>query len=202
MIHRTEFDTIEQRPLYCPGTLSTQSRSPILDARARRTFRKLLAAFSELVLGHRRYDEISVSDIIQRAGVARSTFYQHFANKDELLVSSMTPLLDVMAAAAVGDDVEGDMQVLLAHFWENRGAARLILRGEPLELIGRSLAARIEARWDDSVHRFGAGTPRLAAIYAAQGQLAVLRAWLAGRISAEVTALARFLIRSALPEDS
>ena len=38
------------------------------------------------LLSERRYEDISVQDIIERAGVARSTFYAHYIDKEDLLV--------------------------------------------------------------------------------------------------------------------
>ena len=58
------------------------------DRRATRTRRALLNAFVGLIL-ERRYDEITVAAIIARADVGRSTFYEHFRSKDDLLHESM-----------------------------------------------------------------------------------------------------------------
>jgi AcrR family transcriptional regulator len=44
-------------------------------------------AMSEL-LAERAFHDITVQDILDRAGVARGTFYRHFRNKDDVLFSS------------------------------------------------------------------------------------------------------------------
>lgn len=54
------------------------------DRRARRT-RQLLRSTLLALLKEKRYQEISVQDIIERADVARSTFYTHYLDKDDLL---------------------------------------------------------------------------------------------------------------------
>jgi len=55
------------------------------DRRVRRT-RQLLQDALLSLLKEKRYEDISVQDIIQRADVARSTFYVHYVDKDDLLM--------------------------------------------------------------------------------------------------------------------
>jgi hypothetical protein len=55
------------------------------DRRTRRTRRILREALLSL-LKEKRYEDISVQDIIERADVARSTFYVHYVDKQDLLV--------------------------------------------------------------------------------------------------------------------
>lgn len=55
------------------------------DRRVRRT-RQLLQSALLALLKEKRYEDISVQDIIERADVARSTFYVHYVDKDDLLV--------------------------------------------------------------------------------------------------------------------
>jgi len=54
------------------------------DRRTRRT-RQLLRDTLVALLKEKRYDAISVQDIIERADVARSTFYVHYVDKNDLL---------------------------------------------------------------------------------------------------------------------
>ncbi len=49
-----------------------------------KTFQAVASALESLIL-EKDYAEITVSDIIEKAGVARSTFYQHFKKKDDVL---------------------------------------------------------------------------------------------------------------------
>jgi AcrR family transcriptional regulator len=55
------------------------------DRRTRRT-RQLLRDTFVTLLKEKRYEDISVQDIIERADVARSTFYVHYVDKEDLLV--------------------------------------------------------------------------------------------------------------------
>lgn len=57
-----------------------------LDRRIERTQRILSDALISLIV-ERGYEEITVQDIIDRANVGRSTFYSHYRDKDDLLLS-------------------------------------------------------------------------------------------------------------------
>ncbi|WP_410875391.1 TetR/AcrR family transcriptional regulator [Nocardia sp. A7] len=62
------------------------------DRRVRRTRDTLHRALIELMI-ERGYDKVTVSDIIGRADVGRSTFYAHYRDKDDLLLVSCTEFL-------------------------------------------------------------------------------------------------------------
>ena len=61
------------------------------DRRVRRTRQLLRDALVELTL-ERGYDRITVQDILDKADVGRSTFYAHYRDKDDLLVSEFEAL--------------------------------------------------------------------------------------------------------------
>jgi AcrR family transcriptional regulator len=58
----------------------------ITDRRVQRTRRLLHKALMSLIL-EKKYESITVQEILDRADVGRSTFYMHFRDKDELLFS-------------------------------------------------------------------------------------------------------------------
>lgn len=58
----------------------------VLDRRIQRTRRLLQNALLELIL-EKGYDEVTVQNVIDRADVGRSTFYAHFRDMEELLLS-------------------------------------------------------------------------------------------------------------------
>src|SRR5690242_18297174 len=68
-----------------------KTRAP--DRRIQRTRRLLHEAILELI-HERGWDAITVQDVCERADVGRSTFYVHFADKEELLVSGFGQLRD------------------------------------------------------------------------------------------------------------
>lgn len=55
-----------------------------VDLRIKKTHKALLQALQEL-LCEKSFDEISVSELCDRAEIRRATFYKHFADKSELL---------------------------------------------------------------------------------------------------------------------
>ncbi|TKA89670.1 TetR/AcrR family transcriptional regulator [Halopseudomonas bauzanensis] len=80
-------------------------------ARARRTRERLIDAMYLLVL-EKDYREITIQDVLEKAGVARSTFYAHFRDKEDLLVAGYewigtppTKLLEVSGQKQVVLDV-------------------------------------------------------------------------------------------------
>jgi AcrR family transcriptional regulator len=68
------------------------SKAPVRDRRIQKT-RDLLHRALAALIREKPYDSISVKEILGRADVGRSTFYTHFRDKDELLVSAIHDLL-------------------------------------------------------------------------------------------------------------
>jgi AcrR family transcriptional regulator len=62
-----------------------------IDRRVQRTRQTLQNALSELIL-EKGYEKVTVQDVIDRANVGRSTFYAHFEDKEQLLLSGFEPL--------------------------------------------------------------------------------------------------------------
>jgi AcrR family transcriptional regulator len=164
------------------------------DKRVQRTRQALLQAFFGLVL-ERRYDEIKIGDILERAGVGRSTFYEHFSSKDGILASSLVGPFQVLADATGERDNTAQLVLLLEHFWDNRAVARGIFLGAVRRKTTPVLIDLIEQRLKSD----GTGKApslivpaRLAAIQLAEGLLAPTTAWLTGeaQCSAETLAIA------------
>lgn len=79
------------------------------DRRIRRTQEALRRALFELILD-RGFEAVTVSEIAERADVGRSTFYKHYADKEDLLQGAMEGLklhLEARVEAARGRSAGG-----------------------------------------------------------------------------------------------
>lgn len=110
-----------------------------MDARVQQTRQALFSAFFALVLTQ-RYQNIRIDAILARAGIARSTFYEHFRNKDELLAASLQGPFSVLAAAPFAPD-QLRLAGILQHFYENRALAPGIFAGPARRVVDRTLHA-------------------------------------------------------------
>ncbi len=157
------------------------------DRRVNRTRRLIFDAFAHQVLT-RRYHEIRVVDIIDAADIGRSTFYEHFKSKDDVLLTSIEPLFVVLANCAAGKPDRERIKFVLEHFWEQRAFARVILSSELFFKLSRKLADMIELQMIN--HEM----PRLNAVSQSMLILGSLKAWLAGEFSINAETFATFLM--------
>jgi len=66
------------------------------DQRARRTRERLGSAFVALI-HEKPIEDVTVQDVLNRAAVGRSTFYLHFRDKNDLLLSQLEVFLVTMS---------------------------------------------------------------------------------------------------------
>lgn len=78
-----------------------------IDARVRRT-RDALGDALIALMQEKPFDTITVQDVLDRAHVSRSTFYAHYSDKDDLLMSDAEEFFEAlsMALSAHGDKSE------------------------------------------------------------------------------------------------
>jgi len=163
------------------------------DRRVRRTRSALLEAFNHLLLNRRR-GRIRVSDIVERANVGRSTFYEHYGSADDIHMEALSRPFAILADAAAGEGDPERLKNLLDHFWENRQRARATLSGRTGEKAVRLLTGLVEARlWDRQVELV---LPRrLAALQLAEAALGPIRGWVGGEAPCTAVALAQSICR-------
>jgi AcrR family transcriptional regulator len=93
------------------------------DQRVRRTRDRLGDALVELLV-QKPFDDITVQDVLDGAGVSRSTFYTHYRDKNDLFLSDVDEFFESMATALsrFGDKSErvAPVQEMFAHIAEAR----------------------------------------------------------------------------------
>ncbi|MEU8193460.1 TetR/AcrR family transcriptional regulator [Microbispora amethystogenes] len=98
------------------------------DRRVRRTRKAVQQALIELVL-EKGYEAVTVTDLINRADVGRSTFYAHFTDKQDVLFSNLDELSGLLrlAPAAAPDTLFAFSLPMFEHLHEQRRLARALL---------------------------------------------------------------------------
>jgi AcrR family transcriptional regulator len=149
-----------------------------VDPRMQRTRIALQGALMTLMM-KRRYSEIRVEDLLRASGVGRSTFYENFHGKDELLVSCMEQMTRTLSSLPFEDSSLASTTALLEHLWSVRGQIRSLLQGAPLRKLRQDLVAKVEIRLQRQAGPV-AIPARLAACALADVVLSPVLAWLSG----------------------
>ena len=116
-----------------------------MDRRQQKTRKAIFAALG-ILLEHKRFEQITVQEIIDQADIGRSTFYAHFETKDELLKDMCRDIFHHIfyeelpkeheeAYAAGSANLEVKLGHVLWHLGEKRQNLKSILRSESSELF-------------------------------------------------------------------
>jgi AcrR family transcriptional regulator len=136
-------------------------------------------AFAELVVAV-RYDKLTTQQIIHRAGIGRSTFYDHFLDKDDVLGQSLSYPLSVLATAIIDKTKTVELMSILNHFWDRRALVRVILQHPTRSVMESTLRQQLIERCDDikqPSHIYAKSA------YNASGFLTLLNEWVTGRVA-------------------
>ncbi|MER7128334.1 TetR/AcrR family transcriptional regulator [Streptosporangium saharense] len=113
-------------------TTSRDGRAPLGDRRVRRTQKALQRALIELV-EEQDLSRLSVADVAERAGVSRSTFYDHYRDVHELAEAACTVMVDELIGAVPGPgadatrDAPGRLLAFFTTLAEHAGLYRALL---------------------------------------------------------------------------
>lgn len=100
-----------------------------------RNQRERLLGATVAVVAERGYDATRVADLLELAGISRSAFYHHFANKQECFLAAVEEMIDRAGAKlAEAYDAGGDS-------WEDR--ARSVLDALAELIVAQPAAARV-----------------------------------------------------------
>lgn len=108
------------------------------DRRAQRT-RRLLHQAAISLMREKRYNSITVQDIIDRADVGRSTFYAHYQDKEDLVNSNLEEMMEELSRPLADID-SGSQQIipslaLFEHIGENRQVFEDMGGGQGLDML-------------------------------------------------------------------
>ncbi|HET7813351.1 MAG TPA: TetR family transcriptional regulator [Candidatus Baltobacteraceae bacterium] len=130
----------------------------------------ILDAFRDIVL-ESGYDGVRVSDVVKRSGVGRSTFYEHFQDREDLLRDSLRGPFHLLAQLAAPSCDMAQTAFILKHFAQHASLATSLVDGAPASIARTLLAELIR----DAAPAAGAR------VYAAAGaQIGAVAAWLNG----------------------
>ena len=155
------------------------------DARVRRT-RDALGDALVALMQEKPFDTITVQDVLDRANVSRSTFYTHYSDKDDLLMSDAEEFFEAisMALSVRGDKSDRLFPVkeFFAHVSDMREFFRALVKSgkvhENLELARGHFARGIERRLAEVPRGRGVpATDRPAVAFAHAGALLSLLTW-------------------------
>jgi AcrR family transcriptional regulator len=155
------------------------------DPRVRRTRDRLGDALVELLV-EKPFDDITVHDVLERAGVSRSTFYTHYRDKNDLFLSDAEEFFEALATALsrFGDKSErvAPVQELFAHIAEVRPFYNALVESgrihDIMELGQEHFARGIEVRLNELPRARTIPSDRRGAIaHGLAGSLFSLLAW-------------------------
>ncbi len=155
--------------------------------RTRRTRQFLRDAFLSL-LKEKRYEDISVQDIIKRADVARSTFYAHYVDKEDLLVGRQGVFASNLGGHAelMAHEEKRRESVLSTRDWfhhirAQRDILKIIARDSAMDLAMKNLRdilrADIQVKVEKLLPEDGALPPVLVVDYLTDSLMSLLKWW-------------------------
>ncbi len=170
-------------------------------ARSRAVLHEAIIALA----GERALDDITVADITARAGVNRSTFYQHFSDKGALLADALAAAADVAAGSLremgrtePSDPMPPALLAYLEHIRDHAALYRRVLGDHGSGVVASQLRGHIGAIAIDVVGRVvpeGAFTVPTDVVGEAYGGIAlgVVTAWLRHEPLPDVSVAATWL---------
>jgi AcrR family transcriptional regulator len=142
-----------QRAITAKTTKKSSKTASKTDRRIVRT-RNLLGDAIMALLQERNFEEISVQDVLDRAGVGRSTFYVHYRDKNDLFLSDVEEFFERCSGLLKQDHAKPErllpVEEFFTHIREMRDFYLALVRSgkvNDVQALGRGYFARsIEER--------------------------------------------------------
>lgn len=150
------------------------------DARARRTMQLLHEALFSLI-EIKSFDKITVDDIVERAGVGRSTFYRHFETKealiDEIATAEIERLVDLTFPLLRAVDSRPSCIALASYVDERRNLWSVLLTGGASAIMRDTFIKLASARAPTSLEGFEPSLPIDLGVVSGVGATIEILAW-------------------------
>ena len=169
------------------GQLDMDKRRRKPDPRGARTRARLGMAFVQLI-HEKPMEEVTVQDVLDRASVGRSTFYLHFRDKNDLLLSQLEMFCQIQSSVLIERKEQSHRVMPVAEMFEHIEKQRAFYRilgnagrlNDFFDLAQEAFARGIKQRLIDSGRLPGLSRRELAArANALAGSLiSLLRWWL------------------------
>lgn len=164
--------------------ISASRKGPRMDIRVRRTRDSLGDALVAL-MQEMPFESITVQQVLDRANVGRSTFYQHFKDKDDLFFSDADEFFEMMATHLSRTRDSSSRVALVREFFAHVAEAQGFVSSmseamfnEVMELARGHFARGIEQRLRELPQFSQVAKARLAAMaYAHAGAMLSLLDW-------------------------
>ena len=183
------------------------------DRRSQRTYSLVSAAMMEL-MAEKRYDAITVQDILDRANIGRSTFYAHYFDKEDVLASIVEQILGALGqkiqqaeeetATDVGYGLLPSLE-LFRHVQQQRQRFQVLLKGQSGEVLWKTTQTLLSRSIEQALAVAGAGKPSpsvplfVVAQYLAGAFLNLLKWWLDAEMPYTPEEMDMFFQQLALP---
>lgn len=143
-----------------------------------RTRRALREALFAAIL-ERGWDDVSVQDVCARANVGRSTFYTHFVDKQELLLSGFDDLHGELRAlvAREGGKPLGFVRAMIEHVHEHRRLRALVGKRGGQAVLKRLTQLVVDLLEEEVAETAAPGAQRDAAVRYMAGAFVELLTW-------------------------
>jgi AcrR family transcriptional regulator len=164
-----------------------------VDRRVQRTRQLLNEALMSLIV-EKGYESITVQNIIDRANLGRSTFYAHYQDKEDLLLSGMQKVVHSLMGGVenspVVDEVNGESRHILStlpifrHAQEQFHLHKAMVAGRGMDVILKTIQNHLSSHIQGQIELLLPGgqtpsvPPPVMANYLAGALLTLLTWWL------------------------
>jgi AcrR family transcriptional regulator len=160
------------------------------DRRVQRSKQDLYSALISLIR-EKRFDKITVQEIIDRANVGRTTFYSHFQSKEDLFLSSHEEIIRVISrsffseAGTLRAEVSPELLAFLEMTEHSRDVYFYLTGGsdtaETLRLIKERVAEQLAARLHELFREEDSAIPFVVLAQYVAGSMVSLFSWWLGK---------------------